>query len=152
MNQMAVWDKDLKEHLPSGEQKRVIACFHDKSVFYAHDQQKKGWYHKEASAKPYAKGEGASLMIADFVSADFGWLTSLDGKKSAWCLFKPGKNCDGYFSNKDIIEQADEAINILKEYHPEFDHVLIYDNATTHLKRAEDALSARKRDATLSRS
>ena len=38
----------------------------------------------------------------------------------------------------------DEAIDILQEYYKDFDHVLIYDNATTHLKRAEDALSARK--------
>lgn len=27
----------------------------------------------------YAKGEGHSLMVADFVSADYGWLHSLDG-------------------------------------------------------------------------
>jgi len=139
MWRMAVWDKDLKEHLPSGEGKRIIAWFHDESVFYAHDCRRKGWYHKDASAKPYAKGEGASLMIADFVSADFGWLVSSDGKRSARWLFKPGKNRDGYFTNEDIIKQADDAINILTECYPySFDHVLIYDNATTHLKRAED--------------
>ena len=83
-------------------------------------------------------------MVVDFVSADFRWLTSPDGKHSARRLFKPGANRDGYFSNEEIIEQVDEVIDILKEYYPEFDHVLIYDNATTHLKRAEDALSARK--------
>jgi hypothetical protein len=59
MDQMAVWDKDLTEHLPSGEGKRVIVWFHNESVFYAHDQQKKEWYHKDTSAKPCAKGEGA---------------------------------------------------------------------------------------------
>jgi hypothetical protein len=80
MDHMVVWDKDLKEHLPSAARRRVIAWFHDESVFYAHDQWKKGWHHKDASAKPYAKGEGASLMITDFISADFGWLTSPDGK------------------------------------------------------------------------
>jgi len=69
---MATWDKDHKEHLPSGEGGRVIVWFYDESVFYAHDQRKKEWYHKDASAKPYVKGEGASLMIANFVSADFG--------------------------------------------------------------------------------
>lgn len=37
MDHMVVWDKDLKEHLLSGERKRVIACFHDESVFYAYD-------------------------------------------------------------------------------------------------------------------
>ena len=144
LQRMAVWDKDLKEHLPSGVGKRVVAWFHDESIFYANDRRKKGWFHKDAGAKPYAKGEGASLMIADFVSADFGWLASPDAKQSARRIFKPGKNRDGYFSNEDIIEQANDAIDILKEHYPEFDHVLIYDNATTHLKRAEDALSARK--------
>ncbi len=66
-----------------------------------------------------------------------------DGKQSAQRLFKPGKNRDGYFSNEDIQEQAQEAMDILTEYYPQFDHVFVYDNATTHLKRAEDALSAR---------
>ena len=118
MYQMATWDKDLKEHLPSEEGRRVIAWFHDESVFYAHDCRKKGWYHKDASAKPYAKGEGTSLMVADFVSADFGWLTSPDGSRSARRLFRPGANRDGYFTNEQIIEQVDEAIDILQEYYP----------------------------------
>jgi transposase len=83
-------------------------------------------------------------MIADFVSADFGWLASSYKKRSARRIFKTGKNRDGYFSNEDIIEQANEAIDILQEFHPDYEHILIYDNATTHLKRAEDALSARK--------
>src|SRR5271168_1695102 len=141
---MEIWDEKLVESVLSDSGRRVIVWFHDESIFYAHDRRKKGWYHKDASAKPYAKGEGASLMIADFVSADFGWLTSPDGKRSARRLFKPGKNRDGYFSNDDIIGQANEAVDILQKFYPEYEHVLIYDNATTHLKRAEDALSARK--------
>ena len=143
VNQMATWDKDLKEHLPPTDRKRVIVWFHDESIFYAHDRRKKGWYHKDASAKPYTKGEGASLMVADFVSADFGWLSSPDGKRSARRIFKPGKNRDGYFTNTEILEQAKDAMDILQEFYPEYEHVLIYDNATTHLKRAEDALSAK---------
>jgi hypothetical protein len=82
-------------------------------------------------------------MIADFVSADFGWLTSPDGKQSARRIFKPGKNRDGYFTNTEILDQAKAAILILQEFYPEYNHKLIYDNATTHLKRAEDALSAK---------
>jgi hypothetical protein len=128
----------------SVEGRRVIAWFHDESIFYANDRRKKGWYHKDAPAKPYAKGEGASLMIADFLSADFGWLCSPDGKQSARRVMKPGKNRDGYFTNEDIQEQACDAMGILKECYPEYEHILIYDNAATHLKRAEDALSARR--------
>lgn len=143
-DRMATWDRELKEYPPtSREGRRVIVWFHDESIFYANDRRKKGWYHKDASAKPYAKGEGASLMVARFVSAEFGWLTSL-GTKTAQRLFKPGKNRDGYFTSDDIISQADDAMDIVLEKYPDFDHVFVYDNAPTHLKRADDAISARK--------
>ena len=112
---MATWDKDLKEHLPSGEGRRVVVWFHDESVFYAHDRWKKGWYHKDASAKPYAKGEGKSLMVVDFVLADFGWLASPDGRQLVQHLFRPGVNQDSYFTNEQTIKQVDEAIDILQE-------------------------------------
>ncbi|KAJ7576211.1 hypothetical protein C8J56DRAFT_761853, partial [Mycena floridula] len=63
---------------------RVIIWYHDESIFYAHDRRRKAWYHKDAPPKPYSKGDGPSFMIADYVSADFGWSPkSLDGKKSA---------------------------------------------------------------------
>ena len=38
------------------------------------------------------KGDGASLMVADFVSADYRWLRSPDGKESARVLFKAGSS------------------------------------------------------------
>ena len=82
-------------------------------------------------------------MIADYVSANFGWLRSPDGKCSARQVMKPGKNKDGYFSNDDICEQALEAVSIVHECWPQYEHVLIYDNAS-NLKRADNALSARK--------
>ena len=44
--------------------------------------------------------------------------------------------------NEDIQEQAQDPMDIVQEYYPQFDHVFIYDNATTHLKRPEDSLSA----------
>jgi len=35
-----VWGQGYEEHLPS-ERKRVLPGFHDESIFYAHDWQKK---------------------------------------------------------------------------------------------------------------
>ncbi|PPR04911.1 hypothetical protein CVT24_007155 [Panaeolus cyanescens] len=122
--------------------RRVVVWYHDESIFYAHDRRRTRWVHKSETAKPYQKGEGVSLMVADFVSADYGWLRSPDSRESARVLFRPGKNREGYFDNKDIREQASNAIKILKEYYPDEDHVLVFDNATTHQKRADDALSA----------
>jgi hypothetical protein len=46
---------------------------------------------KSEKAVPRVKGEGASLMAADYVSADYGWMWSPDGKESARVLFKAGK-------------------------------------------------------------
>ncbi|KZV85794.1 hypothetical protein EXIGLDRAFT_622608 [Exidia glandulosa HHB12029] len=123
--------------------RRTIIWYHDESIFYAHDRRKKSWYHKDAAPKPYKKGEGASLMIADFVSADYGWLRSPNGNESAREVFRPGANRDGYFTNDQILQQADKAAQLVTSHYPTFDHVFVYDNATTHRKRADDALSAR---------
>ncbi len=83
-------------------------------------------------------------MISDFFSADFGWLQSADGKRSACQVMKPGKNWDGYFTMDDIIAQADEAMDILSDFGDDIEHVFIYNNATTHKKHADDEISARK--------
>jgi hypothetical protein len=83
--------------------------------------------------QPYAKGEGALQMVSDFVSADYGWLHSPCGLEEARQLFKAGKNQNGYFTNDNIVEQAERAMDILEKYFPHDDHVLVYDNASTHL-------------------
>ena len=82
-------------------------------------------------------------MVADYVSADFGWLTSRDGTANTRRIIKPGKNRDGYFTSDDIISQANNAMDLLLKEYPEYKHVLVYDNATTHLKRPDGSLSAR---------
>jgi len=86
---------------------------------------------------PYAKGEGASQMVADLVSADYGWLHSPDGKDEAQVFFKAGKNHKGYFTNDDVLDQAAKSMDILEKYYADKDHVLVFDNAMTHLKHAD---------------
>ncbi|KAJ3739327.1 hypothetical protein DFH05DRAFT_1366085, partial [Lentinula detonsa] len=68
---------------PSSEGKLVIVWYHDESIFYAHDWRRKTWYPKDAPAQLHSKGEGISFMIADYVSAQFGWLVSPDGLERA---------------------------------------------------------------------
>ncbi|KAI6159852.1 hypothetical protein EDD17DRAFT_1778692 [Pisolithus thermaeus] len=75
-------------------------------------------------------------MVADFVSADY--------EESACVLFKAGKTQDGYFTNDDITAQTRVAMDILSKHYADEEHVFIFDNAKTHLKRANDALSAWK--------
>ncbi|KAG1871816.1 hypothetical protein DFJ58DRAFT_837130 [Suillus subalutaceus] len=45
---------------------------------------------------------------------------------------------------------GEHAMDILEKNYSDEDHVLVFDNATTHLKRADDALSARKMPKCLS--
>ncbi|KAF8315112.1 hypothetical protein DL93DRAFT_2136065 [Clavulina sp. PMI_390] len=122
--------------------RRVVIWFHDESIFYAHDRRKIRWVHSSETAKPYAKGEGQSFMVADFVSADYGWLRGPNGESARRSL-KPGKNREGYFSNDNVLEQVEAAIDLAKKLYPDDEHVFVFDNARTHSKRAEDALSAR---------
>jgi hypothetical protein len=83
----------------------VVVWFHDESMFYANNRQKKRWVHESKRAVPRPKGEGASLMVADFVSADYRWLQSPDrnNSESARINFKAGKIRDGYFTNVEVI-------------------------------------------------
>ncbi|KAI6139161.1 hypothetical protein EDD17DRAFT_1516706 [Pisolithus thermaeus] len=83
-------------------------------------------------------------MVTDFVSADYRWLKSPEGKESAHVLFKAGKARDGYFMNDDVIAQVRKAMDILKKFYTNEDHIFIFNNAKTHLKQANDALSACK--------
>ncbi|KAF8222320.1 hypothetical protein L208DRAFT_1323264 [Tricholoma matsutake] len=79
-SQMKTWTKDnLPDYSPETGC-RIIAWFHNETIFYAHDRRRKSWCHKDAPAKHYAKGNSASLIVANFVSADFGWLETPDGR------------------------------------------------------------------------
>ncbi|KZP15579.1 hypothetical protein FIBSPDRAFT_750052 [Athelia psychrophila] len=132
------------KHLPPPNLRHAVFWFHDESQFYANDRRQQRWVHKLEKAVPQPKGQGASQMVADMVSADYGFLRSPDGKHEARRLFKAGKNRDGYFTNADILAQAHKAMDILEQYYPDEDHILVFDNATTHQKRADGALSARR--------
>ena len=56
-------------------------------------------------------------------------------------LFKAGVERDGYFTNEDILPQVRTGMDVLDANER---HVFVFDNTTTCVKRADDALSARK--------
>jgi hypothetical protein len=69
--------------------------------------------HKSETAVPYAKGEGPSMMIANMISPDYGFLKSPDGSEQACVVFKAGKNREGYFTCEDVIKQTTKTMDIL---------------------------------------
>lgn len=50
----------------------AVVWYHNKLVFYVNDQQEMHWVGENKTPVPQPKGEGASLMVANFVSADYG--------------------------------------------------------------------------------
>ena len=73
----------VNQPMPPSSEYHTVVWFHDELTFYANDHQLSCWVHKDETVKPYAKGEGASQMVADLVSADYGWLHSPDAKEEA---------------------------------------------------------------------
>ena len=142
------WHKDNLAHLvnPSSPSptRHTILWFNDQCIFYQNDRRKFRWVHVSEKPVPLPKGEGISLMVSDFISADYGWLRSPDGEESARVLFRPGANREGYFTNEDVLRQVDNAMDILQKYYPNDDHIFIFDNATIHTKRPPGSLSARR--------
>jgi hypothetical protein len=132
---LRVWKDRIEEAMTGAPLNRrvVVLWFHDESAFYANDRRTLRWVHKDEKAVPRPKGEGASLMVADFVSADYGWLRSVTEDEAAHILFKAGKAHDGYFTNEDILKHATIAMDILEKHFPDEHHIFVFDNATTHL-------------------
>ncbi|KAJ7913207.1 hypothetical protein B0H13DRAFT_1612824 [Mycena leptocephala] len=128
-------DGDERSFIVAPDGKTVVIWRHDECIFYANDRRKIRWVHASETAKPYAKGEGASMMVAAFMS-EHGWL-------ARWTL-RPGGKRDGYYTGAKILDHATEAMDILDETRPHERHVFAYDNATTHTARAPNALSARR--------
>jgi len=122
----------------------AVVWFHGESTLDANNQRKLRWVHQTENAVPQPKGEGVSLMVSDFVSADYGWLWSPNGNESAHVLFKAGKGSDGYFTNDEVVAQVGNAMDILVKHYLNEEHIFMFDNAKTHLKCASDVLSACK--------
>ncbi|KAF8597418.1 hypothetical protein BDV93DRAFT_534547 [Ceratobasidium sp. AG-I] len=146
-------DQEIPPILEEDEMPEV-PWWHDESIYHAHDRRDIGTLQK---------GEGVSLMVADIVSGEHGFLrrtpetcTENEDDKlsknkpsqaslltvrfsSTRVVFCPGKERDGYFCNQHVCDQLLRAIAIVKDQYPDGKHVFIFDNATTHTKMPEDA-------------
>ncbi|KAJ7354251.1 hypothetical protein DFH08DRAFT_614137, partial [Mycena albidolilacea] len=82
-------------------------------------------------------------MVSEFLVPEWGRL--MHGGQEARLFFEAGKNRDGYFSSAELLEQVGKAIDIFNAKTGGTATLLLaFDNAPGHLKRAPDALSARK--------
>lgn len=52
----------------------LILVTHDESTFFQNDERKTSWSHQDSQPAPKPKGEGQSLMVSDFLTAEWGRL------------------------------------------------------------------------------
>jgi hypothetical protein len=64
--------------------------------------------------------------------------------REARIVFKPGKNRDRYFDLKQLMAQVDRAIDIFEGKANGLQGLFMFDNAPSHLRRADDAISVTK--------
>lgn len=101
-----------------GEQPRLqqlVVWFHDESIFYANDRRKKRWVHKSEKAVLCVKGEGASLMVADFITGGCDPLIQGNQRR---------ETRDGYFTNVEIILQLEPAMDIVQKHYSSNRHMI----------------------------
>ncbi|HWY33344.1 MAG TPA: hypothetical protein VNX68_01780 [Nitrosopumilaceae archaeon] len=100
-------------------------------------------------------------MVSDFLTVEWGRLRTSDqvrfslslsfllilinyGCREARIVFKPGKNRNGYFSVKELMEQVEHAINIFEaKTNGLAQGLFMFDNAPGHMKHASNAITAR---------
>ena len=52
----------------------LVLITHDESIFFQNDERKTCWGHQDSAPAPKPKGEGQSLMVSDFLTAEWGRL------------------------------------------------------------------------------
>ena len=56
----------------------LILVTHDELTFFQNDERKTHWGHQDSWPAPQPKGEGQSLMVSDFLTAEWGRLRTSD--------------------------------------------------------------------------
>jgi hypothetical protein len=137
--------------------KKLVLITHDETCFDSNDSKRSIWLEGENHAlRP--KGSGRSLMVSQFLcqchgqmevivteamSAECTELKGLEGMKyESLRTIKPGKNADGYWTNKDLVEQTKAVQILFKILHPDCIAVAAFDNSQNHNAMAPDALVA----------
>jgi hypothetical protein len=77
-----IWDNDGNPLLHSPNSFPLILVMHNKSTFFQNNERKTCWSHQDSQPSLKLKGDGQSLMVSDFLTAEWGRLC--DGNR---CIF-----------------------------------------------------------------
>lgn len=66
----------------------------------------------------------------------------LTKSKSPFLLFfEYGENREGYWNYNDMVIQFEDAVNILRVMHPQYDFIILFDHSSGHAKQRPDGLN-----------
>jgi len=70
-----IWDSNgiPYPHHPT-DSRPLILITHDESMFFQNDERQTCWNHQDSQPTPRPKGDGQSLMVSDFLMAEWGCL------------------------------------------------------------------------------
>jgi hypothetical protein len=68
------WDDNANPLPRLSDLRPLVLVTHDESVFFQNDERKTCWSHQDSRPVPKPKGDGQSLMVSDFLTAEWGRL------------------------------------------------------------------------------
>ncbi|KIO33209.1 hypothetical protein M407DRAFT_65838 [Tulasnella calospora MUT 4182] len=120
--------------LPPGA-REIVAAFHDESCFHANDRKKQLWL-TESQQVLRQKSRGRLVHASDFIAEVKTQMSLHESEQlesfDARTIIHPGKNGDGYWDMKQLLEQVNKQM------------LFIFDRSSTHCSFAADALNAKK--------
>ncbi len=78
-------------------------------------------------------------MISGFMCSCHGFIQN--ESHSSYKVIKPGANYDGYWTNKDLVDQLREVIPLFSSMHEGCQLIFAFDNSQNHHAKAPDALN-----------
>lgn len=136
----------------SPDRRPVILITHDESTFNANDGRRQMW-QKDGHSILCPKGKGKGIMVSDFLlpwsqlnlfslsAARQKELVSSGIPSEAAEFFEYGKNNNGYWRGEHLLKQVVEKARPIGEaLYPGYQLLFLFDNATSHLIFAADAL------------
>ena len=83
--QFSFWDDNWNPLSCPSDLRPLILVTHNESVFFQNDERSICWSHQDSRPAPKPKGEGQSLMVSDFLTAEWGCLR--DNNRCAFSFF-----------------------------------------------------------------
>ena len=132
------YDSNGNDILPEGDLVYVLIT-HDECTVYCNEQKSHYW---TANGKKIMKNKskGVSVMVSGFACPCHGFMQS--NGRSSYLLFEAGKHREGWFTNDMLVQQYQECLPLIQQFHTSKKLLFAFDNSMSHHKRPPDGLDA----------